>query len=177
MLKTRKVALGAGAAAVAAALSLGAAGMASAETATPEVTSTATTSPAEGGGFGGHHGGRGGGFDAAGLASKLGLDEAAVTEALQSAREALKAERDASTERPDRAAMESAMAASLAEALGVEESAVQTALDELRAEKSAERAAELHERLDAAVADGTLTQAEADGAAKAVEEGVIGGGR
>lgn len=177
MLNKRKVVLGAGAAAVAAALSLGAAGMASAETtSTAEVTSTAAASPGEGGGPGGHHGGRGG-FDAAALAAKLGVDETAVTEALQSVRENLEAERDASTERPERAEMESMMSAALAEALGVEEAAVQTALDELRAEKSEERAAEIQDKLDAAVTDGSLSQAEADGAAKAVEKGIIGGGR
>ena len=33
----------------------------------------------------------------------------------------------------------------------------------------------LKERLDAAVADGTLTQGEADAVTKAVEKGVIGG--
>ena len=51
-----------------------------------------------------------------------------------------------------------------------------TALAEIRAARQAERAAALKERLDAAVADGTLTQAEADAVTKAVEKGVIGGG-
>lgn len=178
MLKSRKLAIGTGAAAVAAAVSLGAAGMAFAETTTtPEVTSSSTSSTQPGGGFGGHHGGRGGSFDAAALATKLGVDEAAVTEALQTVRESLRSEAETTGERPDRSAMQVALAAPLAEALGLEESAVQTALDEVRAEKQAERSAELQDRLDAAVADGTLTQAEADGAAKAIEEGVIGGGR
>ena len=178
MLKSRKVVLGAGAAAAAAAVSLGAAGMAFAETTTtPEVTSSASSSAQPGGGFGGHHGGRGGGFDTAALATKLGVDEAALTEALQTVRESVKSGAEATGERPDRSAMNTALAAPLAEALGLDESAVQTALDELRSEKQAERSAELQDRLDAAVEDGTLMQEEADGAAKAIEEGVIGGGR
>ena len=46
---------------------------------------------------------------------------------------------------------------------------------EIRTARQAERAAALKERLDAAVADGTLTQAEADAVTKAVEKGVISG--
>ena len=52
------------------------------------------------------------------------------------------------------------------------------ALAEIRAARQAEQAAALKERLDAAVADGKLTQAEADAVTKAVEQGVINvGGR
>jgi hypothetical protein len=40
-----------------------------------------------------------------------------------------------------------------------------------------ERAAALRERLDAAVTDGSLTRQEADGAAKAVDLGILGGHR
>lgn len=73
--------------------------------------------------------------------------------------------------------MESALAASLAKSLGIGEAKVKTALDEIEAAEQSERAAALKTRLDAAVKDGTLTQAEADRAAKAVEKGVIGGRR
>ena len=68
------------------------------------------------------------------------------------------------------------MAKALAEKLGLAEDKVATALTELREAHQAERAAALKERLDAAVQDGTLTQAEADAVTKAVEKGVIGGG-
>lgn len=54
---------------------------------------------------------------------------------------------------------------------------MKTALEELRTEAQKNRAAALKPRLDQAVADGTLTQAEADAVTKAVEQGVIGGGR
>lgn len=51
-----------------------------------------------------------------------------------------------------------------------------TALQELRSEGQAQRAAALKTKLDQAVTDGKLTQAEADAVTKAVESGVIGGG-
>ena len=47
---------------------------------------------------------------------------------------------------------------------------------ELKKQKQAEKAAALKTRLDQAVTDGKLTQAEADAVTKAVENGVIGGG-
>lgn len=71
--------------------------------------------------------------------------------------------------------MDAAMAKSLAESLGVEESKVTAALEEIRAAAQTERAAALKTRLDTAVGDGTLTQAEADAVTKAVEKGDIGG--
>ena len=76
----------------------------------------------------------------------------------------------------DREAREAELAKALAEKLGVEQAQVQTALDEIQAERQAERAEALQDRLDQAVTDGTLTQAEADAVTKAVEAGVIGGG-
>jgi hypothetical protein len=54
---------------------------------------------------------------------------------------------------------------------------VTAALEELRTAAQGDRAAALKTKLDTAVTDGTLSQAEADGAAKAVDKGVIGGGR
>jgi hypothetical protein len=114
---------------------------------------------------------------AADLATKLGVEEAKVTEALQAFREANKpTAAPAEGTKPDRTAQDAAMAKSLAEALGVEESKVTAALEEIRAAAQAERAAALKTRLDTAVSDGTLTQAEADAVTKAVEKGVIGGG-
>jgi hypothetical protein len=72
--------------------------------------------------------------------------------------------------------MDAALAKSLASALGIEESKVTTALEEIRTEAKADRAAELKSKLDQAVTDGKLTQAEADAVTKAVESGVIGAG-
>ena len=58
---------------------------------------------------------------------------------------------------------------------------MQAALDEIRAEREAERAAADEELLSTAVADGTLTQAEADAVQKAIDAGIVstrgGGGR
>ena len=105
-----------------------------------------------------------------------------MTEAIQAFREANKPARHpaegTATEgtKPDRSAPDAALAKSLAESLGVEESKVTAALEEIRAAGQAERAAALKTRLDQAVTDGKLTQAEADAVTKAVESGVIGGG-
>jgi cyanate lyase len=124
---------------------------------------------------GGHKGDRG--QIAADLASKLGVEEAKVTAALQAFRDANKpAAPPADGTKPDRTAMDAAMAKSLATALGVDEAKVTTALSEIRAAAQAERAAALKTKLDTAVTDGTLTRAEADAVTKAVEKGVIGGG-
>jgi hypothetical protein len=70
-----------------------------------------------------------------------------------------------------------ALAKSLAASLGIDEATVTAALEELRTAAQGDRAAALKTKLDTAVTDGTLSQAEADGAAKAVDKGVIGGGR
>jgi len=55
----------------------------------------------------------------------------------------------------------------------------ETDISKLQAEQvaSLEQITELKTKLDTAVTDGTLTQAEADAVAKAAENGVIGGGR
>lgn len=177
MIERRKIALGVGAAALVAGASLGITGMANATTtatATPSAGASAT--PGEEGRQGGGFGRHGRGFDAANLAEKLGVEEAVVSDALQAAREEARSEADAGGT-PDRDAMSSEVAASLAEALGLDEVTVQAALDELRTEQQQERTAALQERLDAAVTDGSLTQEEADGAAKAVELGILGGRR
>ena len=79
--------------------------------------------------------------------------------------------------KPDPAARDAALAKALATKLGVDEAKVKTALDEIRAARQADRATALKTKLDAAVKAGTLTQAEADAVTKAVEKGVINGGR
>lgn len=180
MSRTKRITLGIAAGALALGAGMGVTGMASAATTpSPSPSSSASaesTLPAEGmGRHGGHKGDRG--QLAANLASKLGVEEAKVAEALQAFREANKPTTPpAEGSRPDRTAMDAAMAKSLAASLGVEESKVTAALEEIRAAAQAERAAALKTKLDKAVSDGTLTQAEADAVTKAVEKGVIGGG-
>lgn len=189
MVRTKRIALGL----TATALALGAGiGVASATT-TPTPTPSASSSPSVDGGTsaapgdgqgmrGGHIRGGFGGVEAAELATKLGVDEAKVTEALKAFRDANKpttppadGTRTEGT-RPDPATKQAELAKSLAATLGIDEPKVTAALEELRAAEQADRAAALKTRLDQAVTDGKLTQAEADAVTKAVQIGVIGGG-
>ncbi|MFF1384741.1 hypothetical protein ACFVWT_14365 [Arthrobacter sp. NPDC058288] len=181
MTSRKKLGLGLGAVALVVGAGIGVSGIASAAT-TPAPTpspSASATPNADGhhrGQMGGRHG-HGGVVQASELAAKLGVDEAKVTEALKTFRDANKpATRPAEGAKPDREAMEAALAKSLAASLGIEESKVTAALEELRTEAQSQRAAALKTRLDKAVADGKLTQAEADAVTKAVKNGVIGGG-
>lgn len=184
MKRTKKLALGLGAAAVALGAGFGVTGMAAATTATPTPAPGASSpsgTPApdghwpDGGRHGHGHGERG--DQAAALAAKLGVDQAKVADALRAFREANRpAAPRTEGQEPDHAAREAALAASLAKSLGIDEAKVKSALEELRTEALKSRAAELKPRLDQAVKDGTLTQAEADAVAKAIEKGVIGGG-
>ena len=83
-----------------------------------------------------------------------------------------RAERQA--ERRDR------LAEALAQELGIDKAKVAAALDkvdeQVRTEARADRQAALKERLDAAVAEGKLTQEQADAILKAAEAGVLPGG-
>lgn len=185
MSKTRRITLGITAGALALGAGLGVTSVASATTTptpTPSATSSAdATTPGQGHGRPGGHGhGPDRGQLAADLAAKLGVDQAKVTDALKAFREANKPTTPPTqgTEgtKPDRTAQEAALAKSLASALGVDESKVTAALEEIRTAAQEERAAALKARLDKAVVDGKLTQAEADAVTKAVEAGVIGGG-
>lgn len=183
MSRTTKIALSLGAAAVALGAGLGVAGMASATTTPSPAPSPSSSTPgntfADGHGMhGGRHGHGGGqlGNRAKELAAKLGVDETKVIDALRAFRDANRpAAPPAEGQKPDRAAREKALAASLAKSLGIDEAKVTAALEELRAAGYANHAAELKPRLDQAVKDGTLTQAEADAVTKAAEKGVIGG--
>jgi hypothetical protein len=109
------------------------------------------------------------------------VEEVKVTDALKAFREANKPAagtekaKPAEGTRPDPAVQQAELAKSLAAALGVDEAKVTAALAELRTADQADRAAALKTRLDQAVTDGKLTQAEADAVTKAVENGVIGG--
>ena len=112
------------------------------------------------------------------LAAELGVDEAKVADALQAFRDAEPAgdRRPPEGTKPDRAATEKQpWPRPSAESLGIEEAKVTAALEELRTAEQANHAAALKPRLDQAVKDGTLTQAEADAVTKAAEKGVIGG--
>ena len=183
MSKTKRITLGITAGALALGAGLGVTSVASATTTptpTPSATSSAdATTPPQGHGRPGGHGPDRGQL-AADLAAKLGVDEAKVTDALKAFREANKPTTPPTqgTEgtKPDRTAQEAALAKSLAAALGIDESKVTAALEEIRTAAQEERAAALKTRLDKAVTDGKLTQAEADAVTKAVEAGVIGGG-
>jgi len=183
MRRTKKMTLGMSGAALALAAGVGFAGMASATTTTPTPSASSSTSADGNTGTApdgmGRHGGRGGhGLEqASALAAKLGVDEAKVTDALKAFREANKPTTPpADGQKPDPAAREAALAKSLAESLGIDEAKVTSALQEIRSDEQSAHAAELKTRLDKAVADGKLTQAEADAVTKAVQNGVIGGG-
>jgi hypothetical protein len=81
-------------------------------------------------------------------------------------------------DREARRAQEQAdLAAKLAKELGVDQAKVQAALDKISSEQQAQakadRLAALKQRLDQAVKDGKLTQAEADAIYKAAENGVF----
>lgn len=164
-------------------LALGAGvGVASLASADPTPTPSPSSSPSAGtDGRDGHgpRGQRGLGADFAQLlAQKLGVDQAKVTQAIQAYRDANRPSANTTPDpsaKPDREARDAAVAKALAQSLGLDEARVTTAIAEIRAEGRAERAAALKARLDAAVKDGTLTQAEADAVTKAVEKGVIGG--
>jgi hypothetical protein len=189
MERSKKGALSLGATALALGAGFGVSGMAATTTAAPTPTPT-SSSPSSGtteaphfdGGWHGHgygHGyGRGHGVlgrDRAALAAKLGVDQSKLEDALRTFRQTNRHARNADGTRPDRAAKEAALAASLAKSLGIDEAKVKAAFDELRTQAQMDRAAALKGRLDQAVKDGTLTQAEADAVTKAVEKGVIGG--
>ncbi|QOT19648.1 hypothetical protein [Paenarthrobacter sp. YJN-5] len=168
MSRRKNITLAASATALALALGIGATTMASATT-----TPTPSPSNVAGDATDGHQdrGGHGKGGDriAADLAAKLGVDQAKVADALKSFRDARKA---------DRSSKEAALAKSLADSLGIDEAKVTAAINELRSnQQKPDRGEVLKSRLDKAVAAGTLTQAEADAVTKAVEKGVLGGGK
>lgn len=141
-------------------------------TAAPTASGSATPQAGERGAKGDR--GAKGGVDAAQLATKLGLDTTTVQQAVDTVRQNMRDQQSSTT---DRAARQQAFAEALASELGVSTDRVTTALAEIRAEREAERKAALKTKLDQAVTDGTLTQAEADAVMKAAEAGVIGYGR
>ncbi|MFW6866223.1 hypothetical protein ACOACQ_02480 [Nocardioides sp. CPCC 206347] len=155
---------------------------ATADEGTPSATVSADGHPGPGG-PGGH--GRGGAHvDTAALAKALGLTEDKLTAALEAVREDLKPadrEKPADGKRPapptdeERADREAALAKALADELGLDEAKVADALDTLRDAQKAERRTDLSERLDTAVKDGDLTDADKASVLKAYDAGVLGG--
>jgi nucleoid DNA-binding protein len=140
-----------------------------------------------------HRGGPFGDEFAERLAEALGVEEAEVEAALEDVRDELAPgrpdfDRDELPDPPteeEREARQAELAAALAEALGIDQSRVEEALEELRAELEtemeerfgdmrAEMRSGLVERLDEAVADGTLTESDKESVLKAYDEGVIG---
>lgn len=175
---SKKTAVAVAAGVLALGAGVGIAGVAAADpTPTPNPTTTASGSVTPGTDRPGGGGRRGGGVrDGARvteLAGKLVTEEQLI-EALR----AIRAENRSTTPPTDqtRAQRDAALAKALAEKLKLDEAEVTSALAEIRAATLAEQAAALKSRLDAAVADGKLTQAEAEAVTKAVEKRVIGGG-
>ncbi|MFV0429870.1 MAG: hypothetical protein ACK5KO_10660 [Arachnia sp.] len=120
--------------------------------------------------------GRGGGFglDSQALAKKLGVTSAELDDALEDVHLDMNdADDDDATTSGDRDARHEAMIQALADELDLDPATVRTAMDELWTERDSQRAAEVNQRLDEAVADGTLTQAEADAVRKAVDAGIV----
>lgn len=144
----------------------------SSSTATPGSDSTSDQG-------GGQRGNKGNTQLASALATKLGLDEATVSTALDEVRTELgRLGRDATDE--ERAARRTEEANLLATKLGVSADQVTTALNEIQAERQAAEQAESDAVIDQAVTDGKLTADEAAAVKKAVEQGIVstrGGGR
>lgn len=169
------------AAVLTAGLGIGVSQLASADTPTPSPTSSPTagsgkdTAGRKGGGPHGHAK-----LDLSGLAGKLGVDEAKLSEAVSAARKATgSAEKTKPSEQSQadreaaRTARQAAFAKALAAELGIDEAKVTAALNELRAERQAEQAGQQKAILDQAVKDGKLTQAEADAVQKAADQGIV----
>lgn len=133
--------------------------------ATAEAVDSADATGEDGGrGPAGRRHGKMRGESAAALAEKLGVEEGALEDAVAAVRERVRENgRDA-------------LAAALAEELGIEESAVTEALDELRTERRDEARTSFAERLDAAVEEGTLTEADKESVLKAFDAGILGRG-
>ena len=183
--------VGAAAAAIGLGVSQGArADDATTTTPTPTATSTqagpnqgttdSTPGNGRGWGPGGRHGGMGPGMgkgvDLAALATKLGVDQTKLEDALKAVRQDLKAKPapgQGTATKPDPATMQDELATKLASELGIDAAKVKAAFADLRAAHEADEQKAFDDRLAQAVKDGTLTQAEADAVKKAAKAGVI----
>lgn len=129
----------------------------------------------------GEHDHKGHRLDTAALAQKLGVSEDQLNQAFNAIRQENQPTGDQGRgqggdhkgNRPDRSAMDQA----LANKLGIDVSKVTAAMDELRtqdeSEESATRREELSNKLDAAVSAGTLSSADRDSVLKAFDAGVF----
>lgn len=170
-------------------LTLGGVAMANAadsDTTTNSTSTSTTAAPADReGGFGhrGGPGGPGGAEMAQELATKLGIDEEKVADALDAVREDLpKPEKPAAGEKPtapteaERAERQAAFAKALAKELDVSTAKVTSALEAIHAAHEAEHRDALATRLDTAVKAGELTTTDKASVLKAFDAGVLGGG-
>ncbi len=176
-------------------IAVGGVGLAGAEDGTTTQDSSASAAatagerPSDGRGHGrggeGRGGeGRGGGGDlAAGLAEALDLEETVVADAFSAVREQQRSddgEADGERTRPteaEHAERQAELVAALADELGVSAQEVTAAFESLTEERQAAGRAALAERLDVAVADGDLTEADQASVLKAFDAGVLGGER
>ena len=122
------------------------------------------------------------------LAKELGLKKDAVQKALDDVRDELRPDRPTDGSRPapptaaQRTEHQAALAKALAKELGVSEAKVKAALtvankqaDADRQEHRADARADLVTRLDAAIKEGTLTEADKASVLKAYDAELIGG--
>ncbi|WP_344255404.1 hypothetical protein [Terrabacter carboxydivorans] len=189
----RKTAGAAAVAAAAAVIGLGVTQVARADDATttsPTPTATSTQAgpngdatgpgPGKGWGPGGRHGGMGMGLghgaDLSALATKLGVDQTKLEDALKAVRDELRASRtpgQGNATKPDPTTMQDQLATKLAAKLGIDVAKVKAAFADLRTAHEADEQKAFDDRLAQAVKDGKLTQAEADAVKKAAKAGVI----
>lgn len=166
------------------------------DTETPAPPESSQGQPDGDRGPGGHHGPAWAGELAASLAEELGVTEDEVRDAWEAVRD------DVRPDRPDRGdredgfeppsdadleALQAKVAAALADELDLPQAEVEAALEKVRGEAEqqfedraeewrAEARERLVERLDQAVEDGDLTEADRTSVLKAFDAGVLGGG-
>jgi len=120
------------------------------------------------------------GGDLSGLASRLGVSESTLRDAVKGARDDLRAARSGPTTPPtappsatQRQAALDAFTAALAKRFGMDVMKVRAAVAAEQAARQADRQKAFDDRLAHAVKDGRLTQAEADAVRKAAAAGII----
>ena len=179
-MQKKSVAIGLSAAVLTAGIGLGVSQIANADQSTPTPTPSASASASSSPGS--HHKGDAKGHgprargseDLSTLASKLGVDETKLKEAMSAARKEVgDSDRTSRPTKAERTAQREAYVKALAKELGVDADKVTTALKEIAQEQREARQGEEKERLAKAVTDGTLSQAEADAVQKALDEGIV----
>ena len=156
---------------------LGVAQLAHAETPSPSPTQGTSSATPQGdiparGNVGHHEHGQGRTMsNLSELARTLGVPEQDLSEALSAAREQLRSDHSG-THHP-REVHRAALAKTLAAELGIEEADVSRAFADMHPDGHANRAGMGRTTLESAVADGILTQNEADGVQKALDAGIV----